>query len=220
MKKILSILFLLSVLFYGCDKDTSSEDMSTITYFVTFELEGDLTMSIPVGEGYTEPGYTAMEGEENVTENVVIDGAVDADAPGVYTLTYSAVNQDGFSASTERTVVVYDPAAPDTDLTGDWEGSREGRGGGLTTIEKIAPGIFLASDMFGGYYEYIAGYGSAYRLTTYFMLNDDNTITSLSNTSPWGPWEILDGVYNPATDVITHTVEQDGFQFNVTMTKQ
>ena len=220
MKKILASLFILSIVFVGCDKDITTEDTSTITNYVVFQLEGDELMTIPVGQAYAEPGYIAMEGENDVSGNVNVAGTVDGNTIGYYTLTYSAENVDGYAASTSRTVIVYDPAAPDTDISGTYDGSREDRGGGVVTIEKLAPGIFFVSDMFGGYYEFIAGYGSAYRLRTYVQLNADNTITSLSNNSPWGPWGVSSATYDPGTGNIIHRVNFGSFGFNVTLTKQ
>jgi hypothetical protein len=129
---------------------------------------------------------------------------------------------DGFPASVSRTVIVYDPAAPATDLTGAWMGERVGRGGGPTTIEMVAPGIFYCSDMFGGYYEYVAGYGSAYRLRSYIQLLGDNTYVGLQTNSPWGPWDILNGVYDPVSGTMSHTsyLGYAAFGFDVVLTQQ
>lgn len=219
MRNIIAIIITALVfVFVSCEKETSTEDISTITHFVNIELEGDDLMTVPLGDGYEEPGFTAVEGEEDVTSAVEVDGSVE-DEVGLYTLEYSAVNEDGYPSETERTVIVYDPDAPDVDLTGEYAGERVGGGGGTVTITKLAPGFFEASDFFGGYYEFIAGYGSAYRLHTYFQLFEDNTYQSLSNSSPWGPWEVLDGEYDPEDGVLTHTVMQEGFGFDVVLTK-
>lgn len=221
MKKILILLITVtSGFFLGCEKDTSTEDKSIITYYVSIDLEGNETLSLPLGTSYQEPGYVAMEGETDVSGDVNVVGTVNSAQTGLYTLAYKAKNADGFDSEVTRTVIIYDPEAPETDLSGSYTGTRVGRGGGPVSITKLAPGIFSASDFFGGYYEYIAGYGSAYRLSTIFQLNADNTYISLSNTSPWGPWQILNGTYDPEQQVLSHVSEQDGFEFNVTLTKQ
>jgi len=220
MRNIIAIIMAVFVLvFISCEKDTSTEEISTITNYVNIDLEGDELMTVPLGAGYDEPGFTAVEGDEDVTSTVEIDGSVN-DEVGLYNLEYSAVNEDGFPSSVERTVIVYDPDAPDVDLTGEYAGERIGGGGGTVTITKLAPGFFEASDFFGGYYEFIAGYGSAYRLHTFFQLFEDNTYQSLSNSSPWGPWEVLDGKYDPENQVLTHTVMQGTFGFDVVLTKK
>ena len=129
---------------------------------------------------------------------------------------------DGFPASKTRTVIVYDPEAPDTDITGDWDGLREGLRGGPTTIEKVAPGIFFCSDLFGGWYEVGLGYGSAYRLRSYIILNADDTYSHLQTNSPWGPWEVRNGVYDPGAEVMRHQAYHPTFRFgfNVILTKK
>lgn len=95
------LVAVLALTLAACDE--TSQDPSTITYYITFEMEGDATMLVPVGTAYEEPGVTAMEGTEDVTASVVTTGTVNSDEVGLYTLTYSAVNKDGFSSSTSWT---------------------------------------------------------------------------------------------------------------------
>lgn len=225
MKKIILYfvpLFAILLIFNGCEKEVTSEDTSSITYYVDLQLKGDGIVTIPQGGTYNEPGFTADEGGTDASGKVQVKGNVDASTIGVYSLSYSVLNEDGFPATAERTVIVYDPDAPDTDISGTYSGSREGRGGGPVTIGKLAPGIFQASDMFGGFYEVVLGYGLAYRLRSIIQLKDDNSISGLQTDSPWGPWNIQNGAYDPATNTITHTVFHVGFSFgfNVTLEKQ
>jgi len=219
---IFSMLTALVFLYTGCEKKYTTEDTSKITYYVDITLVGDEVMTIEQGSAYTEPGYIAMEGETDVTASVEVAGSVDANTVGLYTLSYSAENQDEWPASKSRTVIVYDPAAPATDLTGTWDGQRVGRGGGPIDIEMVAPGIFFCSDMFGGYYEVVAGYGSAYRLVSYIQLLADNTYVPLQTNSPWGPWDIQGGVYDPGTETMSHMsyFTAAAFGFDVLLTKQ
>ena len=222
MKRFGYIFGLLAVVLLvgmGCEKNITSLDESTITKYVDIELEGDAIVTIPSGTAYVEPGYVAIEGDEDVTDAVVIDGTVDHTTVGLYTVTYLALNGDGFPASKSRTVIVYDPDAPSTDLTGTWNGIRVGRSGGPITIEMVAPGIFYASDLFGGSYDVGFGYGSAYRLRSYIQVFADNTYIALQTNSPWGPWEVLSGTYDAGTNVMTHRVQQGTFGFDVVLTK-
>ncbi len=48
--------------------------------------------------------------EEDVTASVIVNSNVDASKIGLYSVSYSAANADGFSSSAKRTVIVYDPA--------------------------------------------------------------------------------------------------------------
>ena len=119
MKKInLLIAALAFVGLTSCDYDGS--DDAKVTKYVTIELTGGNQTLVPVGSEYTDPGYTATEGTEDVTSKVVVSGdQVDPDKVGIYNVTYSAKNVDGFAAEVTRTVLVYDPAIT-TDITGTY----------------------------------------------------------------------------------------------------
>lgn len=210
MKKILAYLLVpvLAVALWSCDKST--EGLTGITYYPIIELMGDASMSIPLGTPYEEPGLTAMEGDVDVTDNVNISGTVDHNTVGIYTLTYSVANVDGFSSSVSRTVFVYDPAVT-TDISGTYttaEGSyrlvlasnyTEEQLAGMTVIEyegqqwaqsafsgytvtltQMAPGLLAMSDYLGGYYDQGVDYGSAYAMTGYLQLHADNTLDIIS----------------------------------------
>lgn len=216
----------------GCEKSTTTEDVSTITYYVTFNLEGASVMKIPLGQNYVDPGFTAMEGENDVTSEVTVQGSVDSEQLGLYTITYSAVNSDGYSSSTERTVIVYSPNAPSDDLSGTYSSNVHRRPpydrsfNDLTvSITPVTSGIFAVSDLLGGFYDQGSnyGYGSAYRAKGYISLNSDYTISMLSShIAGWGDSldDMTDGVYDPNTGIITWTVYYVGaYTFDVTLKK-
>ena len=81
-----------------------------MTYYVNFEMNGDDPMLVSVGSSFADPGVVAKEGEEDVTASVIVNSNVDASKIGLYSVSYSAANADGFSSSAKRTVIVYDPA--------------------------------------------------------------------------------------------------------------
>lgn len=225
MKRYLNIFGLLAIVLLvgtSCEKKITTWDESDeYTYYVDIRLAGQEVILLPVGSTFEDPGFTAFEGETDVTDSVLVDGSADGSTIGYYEIEYSALNTEGYPSSRVRKVIIYDPDAPATDLTGNWTGTRIGRGGGLTTITKLAPGIFECSDFFGGYYEYVAAYGPAYRLKSYIQLFADNTYEALSTSSPWGPWGVLNGVYDPAgggVGTMSHTVDYGGFQFDVKLT--
>lgn len=199
MKKLIySLLLVVAAMFTSCHEVTT-EDTSFITYYVTFDLDGGSTYLHPVGSEFVDPGFTAMEGSEDVTANVSVDySAVDGYTMGLYTLIYSAVNADGFSASTTRTVIVYDENYAGPDLAGsytiqpgsyrDYSGTPTSFSGFSVNITTVAPGFFYVSDLIGGYYDQGVGYGSSYAMTGYITLEDDNETISLisSYLSGWG----------------------------------
>jgi hypothetical protein len=113
--------------------------ISKITNFPVLTLKGSDVEVVEKGKPFNDPGATATEGGNPLT--VTTTGSVDINTPGVYTLTYSAVNKDGFSASTRRTVVVYstDASAAAHDLSGTYLRSSTGASAVWT---KIAPGVY------------------------------------------------------------------------------
>ena len=147
MKKIIgfSILMFFMAIASSCDDEDFSNPegrvgISKITVYPILTLTGDRYMAIVNGSApFTDPGATATEGETEIP--VTVTGTVDANTPGVYTLTYTAVNKDGFSASVNRTVVIanVDAAAAAKDLSGNYARSTNGS---VAVWTKIAPGVY------------------------------------------------------------------------------
>ncbi|WP_294081484.1 BT_2262 family domain-containing protein [Proteiniphilum sp. UBA5384] len=214
-------LILVSVLFlFACEKET--EGISRVTFYTDLQLKGPAEMSVKQGEAYVEPGYIAIENDEDVTDKVQVNGSVNTNTPGAYRLSYVATNLDGFKKTVDRLVFVVPSNVSTADVTGTYKGQRVGRAeaADACVITSLSNGVFKATDFFGGFYNLVVGYGSAYRLLTYFYITPDNEVKALSTNSPWGPWEVRNGIYKPLTNVFTHTVYQDGFSFNVILTKQ
>ena len=219
--KMKNICFVLVLIFFtalpsGCEKDLTSEGVSKQTYYVTFELNSGSLVTSPLGTAFSDPGLTAMEGQTDVTNQVTVTGSVNTNAVGLYTLTYSATNVDGFAASVSRSVIVFDPAAPPTDISGNYLSNvtRVSPSRAFTNlsveITKTAPGIFHVSDLLGGFYDQGSNYlyGPAYAMNGFLQLNADNSLSYLSSYCPgFGDSlnDLADGVYNPVTNEITWT---------------
>ncbi len=218
MKKIISLFALAAFVLVGfssCDYD--GKDDAYVTHYVSIDLKEGDTYLVPVGSKYVDPGYTATEGTEDVTKDVKVSGEVDANKMGIYTLTYSAVNKDGFSASVARKVLVYDPAIT-TDISGTYKvTSTEGSQalfdkysvkGNSVVLTQLAPGLYSISDYWAGLYDVTVGYGAAYRCSGYFSLGKDNSINGISSSDPWNsPMESVTGSYNPETGKVTMDVK-------------
>lgn len=196
MKKIyyLFSLLILTGFFVSCEKE--SENLSRVTHYVEFELEGTETVAVPVGGTYNEPGYVAMEGEDDVTESVQVTDNINTGEIGIYEVNYSAVNQDGFSSAASRTVVVYDPAAPADDLSGTYstrtvrteaDGSNPRPRSLHMTLTKVGNGVFFVDCLLGNYYSVGSGYGPAYAMRGYVNLKTDYTFDLItSHVQGWG----------------------------------
>jgi len=81
----------------------------------TLVLNGDDQVTLECGSAYTDPGATASVCGNPVT--VTVTGAANPNAPGVYTVTYSAT-ANGFTTQATRIVTVQDTVAPVITLNG------------------------------------------------------------------------------------------------------
>ncbi len=234
MKKIylFGLLALGMLAFSSCNDDNDELTDSRLTYYADLQMEGDEFMTVPVGSTFVDPGCKGTLAGEDITNDIKIVGAddVDPNTVGFYYITYSAVGSDGYPASVERTVCVYDPSVT-TDISGDYtvqEGSyRYWFSSGATVmfsgypviIEQVVPGIFSISDMMGGYYDVRAGYGPRYAMSGYIQLTGDNEILALSGYVPgWGDSydEFYDGSYDPETQTVTFDIDYAGsMQFHI-----
>lgn len=91
-----------AMVFTGCSKDDDST-APNIT------LNGLEVMQIDLQEVYVEPGATANDGEDG-SVNVIITGIVNNDLKGNYTITYTAADAAGNTATADRIVQVVNSA--------------------------------------------------------------------------------------------------------------
>jgi hypothetical protein len=150
MKYILPILMVLFAV-TGCNKkdnfiaNDNQVGSSKVTYFADITMKGDEYMSLVQGDTYTDPGATATE--KGTPISLTTSGKVDASTPGIYLVTYSAVNKDGFAASKVRTVVILKAAeTPGVDVSGTYKyvgGAYE------ATVTKVAKGVYTMDNFYG-----------------------------------------------------------------------
>src|SRR5215213_504567 len=81
----------------------------------TLTLNGDDQITIECGSAFTDPGATASVCGSSIP--VTVTGAANPNAPGVYTVTYSA-SANGFTSEATRIVTVQDTVAPVITLNG------------------------------------------------------------------------------------------------------
>ncbi|MBJ6116982.1 DUF5011 domain-containing protein [Pontibacter sp. BT310] len=172
-------------LFVSCDKDT--EDISTITFYPVFEMEGEQFQTVFVGDTYTDSAVTATEAGE--PSEITTVGSVDTSTPGVYTITYSATNKDGFTVSVSRYIGVIDSAVTDVDLSGMYQ--RTAGALGVSTVIKLGPGHYT-TDNVGG----VAVPGPS---TTIHFFNTEGTtlVAPAQEVAGGGVFSIEDGSYVP-----------------------
>lgn len=121
--------------------------ISKIIYFPIISIKGDRFISIVQGSTYTDPGVNATLNGQSTTYTT--SATVDASTPGIYTLIYTAVNSEGYSASDWRMVIVT-PSGLDADpvvSANDFSGTYLRPATGITsTWTKLATGVYLVEN--------------------------------------------------------------------------
>ena len=84
------------------------------------QLNGQTEEHIAAFAAYTDPGARLLRGGDPTDAAVTVEGKVDTDVPGDYTLTYQA-DFRGRSYTAKRLVHVEDREAPELTLTGQAE---------------------------------------------------------------------------------------------------
>ena len=232
--KILILLFLGSSLFGGlssCDDDSTS-GLTGITYYPSIEMNGESTVFIAKGDTYTDAGAVAVINGEEV--EMTTTSNVNTDEIGVYAVSYSATNSDGFSTNASRDVYVYDPNVSTEDISGTYTANvtRTDNGTGATASYSGNPvtltstgvsGLYAISDWIGGYYDVGYDYGSAYAFDGYIQINADNNVIEISMNNAWDyPFGEVVGTYNSITGIISYTAtwSDDTYTFAVNMSKE
>lgn len=235
MKRIIYLALVCTIsLFYGCEKD--SQDTSKLEYFVAYDMKGNALELVELGTTYVDAGVLAYENGKDVTSSVVTTGldVINTDAVGLYDITYSATNVNGYVTSVSRSVIVYDPSIT-VELDGEYQvatgsnrtviatGTPEAFSGYKIQLTELAPGVYKVSDFFGGYYDKRRGYGSSYAMVGYINVKADNTIDLLSShVTAWGDSldQLTNGLYDPSTGIVSWSAQYaDAYNFNVKLSK-
>lgn len=175
--------FILSVLI-SCNKTdfnypAGTVGKSKIVYFPAIQINGDKIVAVNEGAGYTDPGATAtLNGAavQYTTSNTINASTT----PGIYVISYTASNPQGFTASDVRIVVVI-PSSMVSDAVvqaNDFSGTYLRAATGVTsTWTKIGIGTYIVENPGG------AGVGAG--LYVIAENTSGNTITIPEQDSPY-----------------------------------
>lgn len=240
MKKlnVILMLFLCGIVLMSCEKDLDSADVSSITKYPVFEMQGDAQVYVERGTSYEDPGVTATEGGAQLDVTTTVVGTYtgnttfDSNVSDIYTFTYSAVNQDGFTGSTTRTVYVVETGDLVTSISGLYTSTIIRND--ILTFEDLEY-VFISNnddddtydiqDGIGMYYAIGTNYGLAYSAPTTVTAVDIPTNTfTYSDPFPVGAFGgaavMSDMVVDPAAQTIEFTTTWDlGYTFQVTLTQ-
>lgn len=218
MKKLLMSIVCIATLFLSSCETETTGDVSRVTVFPELQIIGDATMLTEVGQSFADPGANATIGGTPVAFQT--GGNLDTNTPGFYTIIYSVENSDGFEASAQRTVIVYENNGT---AAGVYNGIRVNRGfGGFVLLSSAGGNNYNCSDLLGGYYHQGLLYGPAYAFPGVITIPGDGTVTSAGGgAGGFGPVALLNGVDSGA-GVLTwfgNLTNYGGFGFDVQLTK-
>jgi hypothetical protein len=133
----------------SCNKQTVVDNatnvgISKIVYFPIVSIKGDRIVAFTAGTTFTDPGVNATLNGKPTT--VVTSPTISSStSPGVYTVTYTATNPEGYTASDWRYVVVVPSAAVSDPVVAanDFSGTYLRAATGVTsTWTKISTGVY------------------------------------------------------------------------------
>ena len=215
----------------SCNDGNDEQTDKRVTYYATLELDGEDRVVVDKGSAYVEPGVSAEMKGEDVTDKVTVLSDVDTSTSGVYSVSYSITNDDGFSVVKTRTVVVLDPNDPiegfymtSSDAYRDYDGTLTNYGGPFEVlIINNGDGSYYFEDLMAGWYCQRAGYGADYNMYSYVSINEDGSLELLDSYVPgWGDAaDALEGTYDSATGKFTYVLDYAGvIHFHVTLEKE
>lgn len=243
MKNTVRFLLMISiaafaVLLTACvsDEDKDSYGLAKVTTFPELSLtDEDKILIVSKGAQYAEPGYSAFVGEDDITGEVTIAGSVDTNVEGMYILTYTATNAEGYSMNKSRKVFVAEvlnsPVAED--LSGTYTSSviREqagtapiSRGPYTQVLTSLGDGFYYVQDFLGGYYWIGANYGTAYAYDGIICVDAAGVVTLKwsNNLAGWADGAIFVGEAVYEAGKLTFSSQMGSaaqYTFNVTLEK-
>lgn len=237
MKKYISLLAVpaLALLMGACSKETEDQTW-IVTYGPDIEVLGETYQCWKSGVPYTDPGVNVTLDGKPLSDPVTVSTSMDFQdpQPGFYSIVYSLSTPDGKVAQGSRNVAVYSDLYPaqgwyKVDMAKSAYNSRSylDRFGEMPVYVKVKArfdGNYDVSDLMGGFYETIYGYGSNYALTGVINIDNSNVVTIestyLTDGSSWAHTasSVDPGSFDPSTSTL-----QVGFVYNypyeVCMTK-
>ncbi|AWH83824.1 hypothetical protein HYN59_01250 [Flavobacterium album] len=230
-KKGLGLLAIV-LAFTSCSPDEPIH--SSITNYPVITVAGDDVIFVHQGEPFTDPGATAtIDGNEvPVTTTYigryrgnVFTGTLDTNIADVYTVQYSAMNEDGFSGVSTRQVIVANTGDLVNSIEGVYtstvfrNGSQGNPSSAYTDIEYIliwknANGTYQVSDSFGGWYLFARAIANSETPGGVIVANDITTNDfsfpgTQTNLYFGGSSEIESLEVDPATKTLVLTTSWD-----------
>ena len=198
----------------SCEKTT--EGLTGTTYYPIITILGE-TEVIYVGEEYTDPGCEAVMNGIDVTDQVVVSDNIDNTTPGIYHVTYTATNEQGFSSSASREVWVCKENSFANLYHSVYKGSTYC---GVIVISDNGDGTYQIQDICGGYYFLYKypGYPYDFEAEVNVTVAADGTLTPDGPAADWywadDNFTLENGVYDSTTGEVSWDLHAAGDPFS------
>ncbi len=115
----------------------------------TVTLNGKAAVQVPQGASWNDPGATAVDAAgADITGSIAVNGGADTQAPGLYTITYRAVDSAGRYGEASRVVTVLAPTMSGS--TGSASSGTAAGTSGATATDSVDPAPASAPDTSSG----------------------------------------------------------------------
>ena len=232
--KLLYIIPILVLAMTSCEdpsvESLGSNDKSAVTFLPLITLEGGDVVLDCDATSYSDPGAVATAGGNEIELITTISGTYygssTVDGPDIYSVSYSAFNDDGIPATGFREVY-WPPCQGDlvTSIAGVYTCSMTRTPGYATSdigpilIKDLGDGIYGISDAIGGWYDKEYGYGPDYAATGLTIVANDIaansfTLNNTTSTLPWGGTVYLDAFsVDSGAGTISMTTKWEGYSY-------
>lgn len=226
-KLLYLMVFFFALSVSSCD-DESTAGVTRITYYPTIEIQGSSSVVLNLGESYADEGCYAELNGEDVSDQVIVRSGVNSNTVGIYSISYIAYNEDGFSASASRTVYVVDPSSVATLYFGESQTATRHYYDAPIYITDNGDGTYLVDDIMGGFqfYGLNPGFEPTYDFHAEAVISiaADNTVSQIGETGSWYFGDsgavvvkLTDGTFDPATRTFVLNVDYGGTPMTVTL---
>jgi len=207
LHKLTIFMLAAGILFAACKKeDTANVSKEVLVSYPSITLKGDEVVVLPVGGTYSDAGATLVDDVTGQSSDIgPTTSDVNTAEAGLYLVTYSAANGNGFTTSVTRYVAVTSVEAP-VDRSGTYLRDLTGIN---CYVDKIADGVYKVTNPGG------AGVGA--NTVVYFVETELNnyvcppqptdagtmSVININFTSSGSSWNVDNAGYGPQQRLFT-----------------
>lgn len=184
MRNKFLILALLPVLLtISCKKNTDNLSKVVKVSFPSIALNGQDVVIVAQGSNYTDAGAKLTDDITGaVTDIQPVSNNVNTAQPGIYVVSYSASNANGFEAAAARTVIVPSTVTGTPDRSGDYE--RVNPVSGFSAIiTKVVNSVYKVQNP--------GGAGAGVDLVVYYLETAPNVFICPQQPTADGPFGVI-----------------------------